>query len=179
MMRDIYPSGFNSFVTPFMLGMIFVLVWCLIGACKVLLELPGQDRKKLFLSFLNPKIMAKILKAKHISYLYTPRTLFKKARELFKKFIHSENLNYEDDLGEIKDVLVNLIFYDKYMSVPLKDEKEKGNNKKNATMNEESMICYLLNKAYLKDIMIKLLNMDVIKKEKEKKKVQKQYNGDN
>ena len=25
MMRDIYPSGFNSFVTPFMLGMIFVL----------------------------------------------------------------------------------------------------------------------------------------------------------
>lgn len=62
MMRDIYPSGFNSFVTPFMLGMIFVLVWCLIGACKVLLELPGQDRKKLFLSFLNPKIMAKNVK---------------------------------------------------------------------------------------------------------------------
>ena len=126
-----------------------------------------------------PKIMAKILKAKHISYLYTPRTLFKKARELFKKFIHSEDLNYEDNLGEIKDVLVNLIFYDKYMLVPLKDEKEKGNNKKNATLNEDSMICYLLNKAYLQDIMIKLLNMDVIKKEKEKKKVQKQYNGDN
>ena len=83
------------------------------------------------------------------------------------------------NLGEIKDVLVNLIFYDNYMFVPLKDEKEKGNNKKNATLNEDSMICYLLNKAYLKDIMIKLLNMDVIKKEKEKKKVQKQYNGDN
>ena len=59
MMREIYPSGFNSFVTPFMLGMLFVLVWCLVGTCRVLIELPKEDRKKLALSFLNPKIMAK------------------------------------------------------------------------------------------------------------------------
>ena len=58
-MREIYPSGFNSFVTPFMLGMLFVLGWCLVGACRVLIELPKEDRKKLALSFLNPKIMAK------------------------------------------------------------------------------------------------------------------------
>ena len=119
---------------------------------------------------MHPKIMAKISKAKHISYLYTPRTIFKKAKELFKKFIHSKDLDYKDDLTEIKDVLVNLIFYDKYMS-PLKDDKT---NKKNSTLNEESTICYSLNKAYLKDIMIRLLNMDVIQKEKEK--LQQQIN---
>ena len=59
MMKEIYPSGFNSFVTPFMLGMLFVLSWCIIGACRILFELPQEDRKKLALSFLNPKIMAK------------------------------------------------------------------------------------------------------------------------
>jgi hypothetical protein len=113
---------------------------------------------------MHPKIMAKILKAKHISYLYTPRTLFKKAKELFKKFIRSKDLDYKDDLIEIKDVLANLIFYDKYMS-PLKEDKT---NRRNSTLNDESTICYLLNKTYLKDIMIKLLNMDIIRKEKEK-----------
>ena len=61
-MRDIYPSGFNSFVTPFMIGMIFVLCWCLFGAIRVILELPKEDRKKLFISFLNPKIMTKNIK---------------------------------------------------------------------------------------------------------------------
>ena len=59
MMREIYPSGFNSFVTPFMLGMIFVLCWCLVGAFLVLIELPKEDRKKLAISFINPKIMVK------------------------------------------------------------------------------------------------------------------------
>ena len=58
-MREIYPSGFNSFVTPFMLGMIFVLCWCLVGAFLVLIELPKEDRKKLAISFINPKIMVK------------------------------------------------------------------------------------------------------------------------
>lgn len=58
-MREIYPSGFNSFVTPFMLGMLFVLGWCLVGAFRVLLELPKEDRKKLALSLLNPKTMVK------------------------------------------------------------------------------------------------------------------------
>ena len=59
MIRDIYPSGFDSFVVPFMAGMIFVLCWCLIGAVRILAELHAEDRKKLALSFLNPKIMAK------------------------------------------------------------------------------------------------------------------------
>lgn len=61
-MRDLYPSGFNSFVTPFMIGMLFVLGWCLVSAVRVMAELPREDRKKLFLSFLNPRIMAKNVK---------------------------------------------------------------------------------------------------------------------
>lgn len=59
MIRDIYPSGFNSFIIPFMIGMIFVLCWCFIGAARIIIELSAEDRKKFFLSFLNPKIMAK------------------------------------------------------------------------------------------------------------------------
>lgn len=58
-MRELYPSGFNSFVTPFMIGILFVLGWCLVGACRIILELPQEDRKKFFLSLLNPRIMAR------------------------------------------------------------------------------------------------------------------------
>lgn len=58
-MRDIYPSGFDSFIVPFMIGMIFVLCWCAAGAVRIIAELSPEDRKKFFLSFLNPKILAK------------------------------------------------------------------------------------------------------------------------
>ena len=58
-MREIYLSGYNNFVLPFMIGMIFVLSWCVIGAARIILQLPGEDRKKFFLSLINPKIMAK------------------------------------------------------------------------------------------------------------------------
>lgn len=58
-MRDLYPSGFSSFVLPFMIGMIFVLCYCVIGAVRVIAELDSEDRKKFFMSFLNPKILGK------------------------------------------------------------------------------------------------------------------------
>lgn len=61
-MREIYLSGYSNFVIPFMLGMIFVLSWCIIGAIRVIMELSAEDRKKFFLSLLNPKIMAKNIK---------------------------------------------------------------------------------------------------------------------
>ena len=58
-MREIYLSGYNNFVLPFMFGMIFVLSWCLIGAVRVILQLHKDDRKKFFMSLVNPKILAK------------------------------------------------------------------------------------------------------------------------
>ncbi len=61
-MREIYLSGYSNFVIPFMLGMLFVLSWCIIGAIRVIMELSAADRKKFFLSLLNPKIMAKNIK---------------------------------------------------------------------------------------------------------------------
>lgn len=61
-MRDLYPSGFNYFIIPFVVGMIFVLCCCVIGAIRVIFELTPQDRKVLVLSLFNPKIMAKNIK---------------------------------------------------------------------------------------------------------------------
>ena len=58
-MREIYLSGYNNFVLPFMPGMIFVLSWCIIGALRVILQLPKEDRKRFFMSLVNPKIMLK------------------------------------------------------------------------------------------------------------------------
>ena len=58
-MREIYLSGYNSFILPFMIGMLFVLSWCVIGAIRIIAELPGEDRKRFFQSLLNPKTMAK------------------------------------------------------------------------------------------------------------------------
>ena len=58
-MREIYLSGYNNFVLPFLIGMIFVLTWCIAGALHVILQLSSEDRKTFFLSLINPKIMAK------------------------------------------------------------------------------------------------------------------------
>lgn len=58
-MREIILSGYSDFIIPFMIGMIFVLSWCGIGAVRIILQLTPADRKKFFLSLLNPKIMAK------------------------------------------------------------------------------------------------------------------------
>lgn len=58
-MREIYLSGYNNFVLPFVIGMLFCLTWCIIGAARIILQLPGKDRKRFFLSLVNPKTMSK------------------------------------------------------------------------------------------------------------------------
>ena len=58
-MREIYLSGYNNFVLPFMLGMLFVLAWCIFGALRIILELTPKDRKTFFMSLVNPRIMAR------------------------------------------------------------------------------------------------------------------------
>lgn len=61
-MREIYLSGYSNFIIPFMVGMTFVLAYCLIGAIRIILELTSDERKKLLLSLVNPKIMLKNIK---------------------------------------------------------------------------------------------------------------------
>ena len=58
-MREIYLSGYNNFVLPFLFGMLFVLTWCVAGALRVIFQLTPEDRKTFFLSLINPKIMTK------------------------------------------------------------------------------------------------------------------------
>ena len=58
-MREIYLSGYSNFIIPFMIGMIFVLSWCIIGAVRIIFQLPLSDRKKFFISLVNPRIMLK------------------------------------------------------------------------------------------------------------------------
>ena len=58
-MRERFVSGYNDFVIPFMAGMIFILVYLLIALARLILQLPAKDRKKFFISLLNPKILFK------------------------------------------------------------------------------------------------------------------------
>jgi len=50
---------FHPFVIPFLVGMAFVLIYCLSGLVQVILELSKEDRKKFFKSLINPRIALK------------------------------------------------------------------------------------------------------------------------
>ncbi|MBP5566614.1 MAG: (Fe-S)-binding protein [Bacteroidales bacterium] len=53
-MRERLASGFDPFVLPFLIGMLFVLGYCLFGALRILFELPAKDRKRFLLSLITP-----------------------------------------------------------------------------------------------------------------------------
>lgn len=61
-MKERILSGYDNFVLPFMIGMIFLCVYLLIGLIRILVRIPGADRKKLALSLINPKILLKDLR---------------------------------------------------------------------------------------------------------------------
>ncbi len=46
---------FHPFVLPFVLGMAFVLTYCLVGLVRIIAQLPKDDRKKLWRSLVTPK----------------------------------------------------------------------------------------------------------------------------
>ena len=46
---------FDPFVLPFVLGMTFVLLYCLIGMIRIIWQLPKEDRRKFFRSLITPK----------------------------------------------------------------------------------------------------------------------------
>ena len=46
---------FHPFVLPFVLGMAFVLTYCLVGLVRIISQLPKDDRKKFLRSLVTPK----------------------------------------------------------------------------------------------------------------------------
>lgn len=58
-MKERILGGYDPFVLPFMIGIVFILIYLFIALIRVISAIPGNDRKKLMLSFVNPKIMYK------------------------------------------------------------------------------------------------------------------------
>ena len=54
-MRERFASGFDPFVIPFLIGMVFVLSYCLVAMVRVIFQLPKADRKRFLLSLITPK----------------------------------------------------------------------------------------------------------------------------
>ena len=53
-MIDRLANGFDPFVIPFMVGMIFVLAYCGIGILVILFQLSREDRRRFLLSLVKP-----------------------------------------------------------------------------------------------------------------------------
>ncbi len=53
---------FDPFVLPFVLGMTFVLLYCIIGMIRIIFQLPKEDRRKFVRSLITPKIFWKDVK---------------------------------------------------------------------------------------------------------------------
>jgi Fe-S oxidoreductase len=49
------PQIFHPFVLPFVIGMAFVLTYCVVGLIRVISQLPKDDRKKFWRSLVAPK----------------------------------------------------------------------------------------------------------------------------
>ena len=61
-MRERFLTGYNDFVLPFVCGMLFVLAYCLIGMIRIIMQMPGEDRKRFFISLVTPKTLVKNIK---------------------------------------------------------------------------------------------------------------------
>lgn len=58
-MRERFLTGYNDFVLPFMIGMVFILSYCIIALIRIIAQLPKEDRKRFFISLVTPKTLAK------------------------------------------------------------------------------------------------------------------------
>ena len=58
-MRERFASGYNDFVLPFLIGMAFVITYCLVALVRILLQLSPEDRKRFFISLVTPRTMLK------------------------------------------------------------------------------------------------------------------------
>ena len=58
-MRERFLTGYNDFVLPFMIGMIFILTYCAVALIRIISQLPKEDRKRFFISLVTPKTLLK------------------------------------------------------------------------------------------------------------------------
>ncbi|MCM1502873.1 MAG: (Fe-S)-binding protein [Bacteroidales bacterium] len=61
-MRERFLAGYNDFVLPFLIGMVFILSYCIVGMIRIILQLPHEDRRKFFISLITPKTVWKNIK---------------------------------------------------------------------------------------------------------------------
>jgi len=61
-MIDRIASGFHPFVLPFVIGMVFVLGYCVYGFIRIMIQLPREDRRKFLLSLVTPRTAWKNIK---------------------------------------------------------------------------------------------------------------------
>lgn len=58
-MRERILDGYDNFVLPFMIGMVFIVIYLFIGLIRLFKHIPGPDRKKLFISLVSPTAIYK------------------------------------------------------------------------------------------------------------------------
>lgn len=85
-MIDRVPSGFHPFVLPFLIGMGFVIMYCVFGVIRILLQLTKEDRHRFLLSLITPKTAAKNIRNIFLDCLIHVK-LWKRNRML--GFMHS------------------------------------------------------------------------------------------
>ena len=61
-MRERFLTGYNDFVLPFVLGMAFIISYCVVGMVRIILQLPAEDRKRFFISLVTPATLWKNIK---------------------------------------------------------------------------------------------------------------------
>lgn len=61
-MEERIAGGYDPFVLPFMIGIVFILTYLLIALIRIICIMPKSDRKRLGLSLLKPKIIYKNIK---------------------------------------------------------------------------------------------------------------------
>jgi len=69
-MRERFMEVFDPFVLPFMMGMVFVLVYCFLGMLKIFAQLPARDKTRLLVSLVTPKTLLKNIKDIFLNCLF-------------------------------------------------------------------------------------------------------------
>lgn len=61
-MKERFLNGYDDFVLPFMLGMIWILLYLAVALVRVIIQMPAPDRKRYLISLINPITLLKNIK---------------------------------------------------------------------------------------------------------------------